>query len=168
MLLAKHAAALRRKNKDWLARHQNNVSEWSDISTYGLLCQWASIITIQLSVLVWNKTDVIIISLLKHCWIGVKQLLLTHSLKTNGISSVPFEFDKCDNEPFVCNCLFVQYISQKPVQDMAYARCLIFLMYILLWNSSFVLLAFQVEMNTGSLSPFGCFYCQMTFLNFTI
>ena len=26
-------AALRRKNKDWLARNQNNVYEWSDIST---------------------------------------------------------------------------------------------------------------------------------------
>ena len=25
--------ALRRKSKDWLARNQNNVSEWSDIST---------------------------------------------------------------------------------------------------------------------------------------
>jgi hypothetical protein len=32
---AKHAA-LRRKSKDWLARNQNNVSEWSDISTRGL------------------------------------------------------------------------------------------------------------------------------------
>jgi hypothetical protein len=30
-------AALRRKNKDWLARNQNNVSEWSDISTQWLL-----------------------------------------------------------------------------------------------------------------------------------
>jgi hypothetical protein len=30
-------AALRRKNKDWLARYQNNVSEWSDISTRWLL-----------------------------------------------------------------------------------------------------------------------------------
>jgi hypothetical protein len=29
---AKHAA-LRRKSKDWLARNQNNVSEWSDMST---------------------------------------------------------------------------------------------------------------------------------------
>ena len=28
---SKHAA-LRRKNKDWLARNQNNVSEWSDMS----------------------------------------------------------------------------------------------------------------------------------------
>jgi hypothetical protein len=27
---AKHAAS-RRKNKDWLARNQDNVSEWSDI-----------------------------------------------------------------------------------------------------------------------------------------
>ena len=33
---AKHAA-LRRKSKDWLARNQNNVSEWSDISTRGLV-----------------------------------------------------------------------------------------------------------------------------------
>jgi hypothetical protein len=48
---AKHAA-LRRKSKDWLARNQNNVSEWSDISTRGLLFQWATTIKIQLSVLV--------------------------------------------------------------------------------------------------------------------
>jgi hypothetical protein len=31
--------ALRRKNKDWLARNQNNVSEWSNMSTRGLLFQ---------------------------------------------------------------------------------------------------------------------------------
>jgi hypothetical protein len=35
---AKHAA-LRRKSKDWLARNQHNVSEWSDMSTRGLLFQ---------------------------------------------------------------------------------------------------------------------------------
>ena len=35
---AKHAA-LRRKSKDWLARNQNNVSQWSDMSTRGLLFQ---------------------------------------------------------------------------------------------------------------------------------
>jgi hypothetical protein len=29
---SKHAA-FRRKSKDWLARNQNNVSEWSDMST---------------------------------------------------------------------------------------------------------------------------------------
>ena len=34
----KHAA-LRRKSKDWLAQTQNNVSEWSDMSTHGLLFQ---------------------------------------------------------------------------------------------------------------------------------
>jgi hypothetical protein len=33
---AKHAS-LRSKSKDWLARNQNNVSEWSDMSTRGLL-----------------------------------------------------------------------------------------------------------------------------------
>jgi len=32
---AKHAT-LKRKSKDWLARYQNNVSEWSDMSTRGL------------------------------------------------------------------------------------------------------------------------------------
>jgi hypothetical protein len=35
---AKHAA-LRRKSKDCLARNQNNVSEWSDTSSCGLLFQ---------------------------------------------------------------------------------------------------------------------------------
>jgi hypothetical protein len=35
---AKHVA-LRRKSKDWLARNQNNVSEWGDMSIGGLLFQ---------------------------------------------------------------------------------------------------------------------------------
>jgi hypothetical protein len=35
---AKHAA-LRKKSKDYLARNQNNVSEWSDMSTHELLFQ---------------------------------------------------------------------------------------------------------------------------------
>jgi hypothetical protein len=35
---AKHAA-LRSKSKDWLARNQNNVSEWGDMSIRGLLFQ---------------------------------------------------------------------------------------------------------------------------------
>ena len=33
---AKHAA-LRGKSKDWLARNQDNVSEWGDMSIRGLL-----------------------------------------------------------------------------------------------------------------------------------
>jgi hypothetical protein len=35
-----------------LARNQNNVSEWSDMSTHGLLFQCASTMQIKLSVLV--------------------------------------------------------------------------------------------------------------------
>ena len=35
---ARHAA-LRRKNKDWLARNQDNMFEWSDMSTRRLLFQ---------------------------------------------------------------------------------------------------------------------------------
>jgi hypothetical protein len=34
----KHTA-LRRKGKDWLARNQDNVSEWGDMSIHGLLFQ---------------------------------------------------------------------------------------------------------------------------------
>ena len=32
-------AALRRKSKDWLARNQDNVSEWGNMSIRGLLFQ---------------------------------------------------------------------------------------------------------------------------------
>ena len=35
---AKHAA-VRRKSKDCLARNQDNVSEWGDMSVHGLLFQ---------------------------------------------------------------------------------------------------------------------------------
>jgi hypothetical protein len=59
---SKHAS-LKRKSKDWLARNQDNVSEWSDMSIRGLLFQWASTIKIQLSVLVYYKVDLIITSL---------------------------------------------------------------------------------------------------------
>jgi hypothetical protein len=37
----------------WLARNQDNVSEWDDMSISGLLFQWASITKIQLSMLVY-------------------------------------------------------------------------------------------------------------------
>ena len=47
----KHAA-LKRKSTDWLIQNQNNVYEWSDMSTRRLLFQWTSTIKIQLSVLV--------------------------------------------------------------------------------------------------------------------
>jgi hypothetical protein len=48
---AKHAA-LKKKNKDWLAQNYANVSEWGDMSIHELLFQWASTIKIQLSMLV--------------------------------------------------------------------------------------------------------------------
>ena len=38
-------AALERKNTNWLARNQDNVSEWGDMSIHGLLFQWTSTIT---------------------------------------------------------------------------------------------------------------------------
>jgi hypothetical protein len=45
---AKRAAL--RCNKDWLARNQDNVSEWRDMSTRELLLQWPSTVKIQLRV----------------------------------------------------------------------------------------------------------------------
>ena len=39
--------ALRRKSKHWLAWNHDNVSEWSDMSSYGLLFLWAMIMKIQ-------------------------------------------------------------------------------------------------------------------------
>jgi hypothetical protein len=42
---SKHGAS-RSKIKDWLAWNLDNVSEWSDMSTCGLLFQWASTINI--------------------------------------------------------------------------------------------------------------------------
>ena len=45
-------AALRRKSIDWLARNQNNVSEWGKMFIRGLLLKRASTIKTQLSVLV--------------------------------------------------------------------------------------------------------------------
>ena len=57
-------AALRRTSRDWLARNHNNVSEWSDMYTRGLLFQWTSTIKMQLSVLVLYKADVTIIAMI--------------------------------------------------------------------------------------------------------
>jgi hypothetical protein len=48
---AKHTV-LRKKSKDWLARNQDNVCGWGDMSICGLLFHWASTIKFQLSMLV--------------------------------------------------------------------------------------------------------------------
>ena len=79
----KHAA-LSSKSKDWLARNQNNVSKWSDMSTSELLFQWANTIKIQLSTLVSYKADIIIISLkykLFSPWYNWKIVLTMIQLK---------------------------------------------------------------------------------------
>ena len=43
---------LRSKSKDWLARNQDDVFEWGNMSNRGVLFQWASTIEIQLTVLI--------------------------------------------------------------------------------------------------------------------
>ena len=59
---AKHEA-LRRKSKYWLARNQDNVVEWGDISIRALLFQCVSTLKITLCVLAQYKADLIIVSL---------------------------------------------------------------------------------------------------------
>jgi len=51
-------ATLRSKSKEWLVWNQNNVTEWSGLSTGGLL---ASTIKVQQSMLASYKVDIIII-----------------------------------------------------------------------------------------------------------
>jgi hypothetical protein len=46
-----------------LARNRYNVSKWGDVAICRLLFQWASTVKSQLSMLIWYKADLIIISL---------------------------------------------------------------------------------------------------------
>ena len=113
---AKHAV-LKRKSKDWLARNQNKVSEWSDMFTRGLLFLWASTLKIQLSVLVQNKANLIIISLkinLFSPWYSWKiaELALNnnHSL-TQNITKITSSLDKGFDPPPL---LTEYYLGQYP------------------------------------------------------
>jgi hypothetical protein len=47
---AKHTT-LRRKSKDWLARNQDNVSDWGYMTIRGVLFQWASTIKIHVIII---------------------------------------------------------------------------------------------------------------------
>ena len=91
-------ATIRRKNKDWIARNKDNVSEWSDMYTHGKLLQWAIIIKIQLSMVLRYTIDIIISSLKSnlflpwHSW-NIAHLALhnNHSFtNSNNISISPF------------------------------------------------------------------------------
>jgi hypothetical protein len=62
MFSSKHTLERNEREQHWLDRNHDNVSEWSDMSTRGVLFQCASTIQIQLSVLVLYKLDIIIIS----------------------------------------------------------------------------------------------------------
>ena len=83
-LSAKHAT-LRRKSKYWLARNQDNVYEWSDMSSHGLSFQWDCTIKIQPSSTKqtsssshWKLTCSCHGIAKKNCWFGFKQQSLTH------------------------------------------------------------------------------------------
>ena len=79
-------ATLRRKSKYWLARYQDNVSEWDDMSISGLLFHYKT----QLSMLVWYKVDLIIISL--NIKIGLAMILLTNC--RDGVKQQSLKIEK--------------------------------------------------------------------------
>jgi len=56
-------AASRSKGKEWLARNQDNVSQWSDMSTRGLDYCFSelALYSVVISVLVEHKTNIVII-----------------------------------------------------------------------------------------------------------
>ena len=85
-LSAKHTAT-RSKIKDWLAPIQNNVSEWSDMSTSGLLFQRATTIKTKVRVLAWHKADIIIISL--NATDAEKLFIWLHSLPSGTSEFTP-------------------------------------------------------------------------------
>ena len=104
--LNKHTS-LRRKSKDCGAQNQDKMSRWDDMSTRGLLFQWASNITIQLSVLVYYKADLIIISLKNNLfspWYSWKsaELVLNNNHSLNEISTFLVFY-----EYYLTNFLFV-------------------------------------------------------------
>jgi hypothetical protein len=121
------STVLRRKNEDWLALNQGNVSEWGEMSIRELLFQWASTIKMQLSILVLYKADLIIISLkinLFSPWYSWKivELLLKNNyslnkmIYVNNISCLMVVFylhHHCKGPIYQTFCLFcnVVYIA---------------------------------------------------------
>ena len=131
-LSAKHAALTwKSKKAGWLGIRI--MCEWSDMSTRGLLFQWASTIKIQLSVLVYYKVDLIIISLkinLFSPWyswkIGELTLNKNHSLTFVCITtqeidlewliSLCFLFTVCHISLFGTICTTTQRIDLESVK----------------------------------------------------
>ena len=121
---AKHTS-LTRKSKDLLARIQDNVSEWGNISIGELLFRWASTITVQLSV--QYKADLIIslkINLFSpwySCKIRAKQQSLTERIKKDTASH-EWEFFYTYSTPHRT----LNGISEVTPQHIFVDRCLSF------------------------------------------
>ena len=80
-----------RNRKEWLARNQDNVSEWCDMSTSGLLFMWSNAINLQLREFIYYKSEhhyhliECNLFLSRYSWnidhFRIKQHLLTHTLQ---------------------------------------------------------------------------------------
>jgi hypothetical protein len=92
---AKHSA-LRRKSKYWLARNQNNVSEWGDLHIRGLLFQWASTIKIW-----WYSTNRTSSSF--HWKLTCSRHDIAHSL-THSLTHARTHARTHSHQPCVLNC----------------------------------------------------------------
>jgi hypothetical protein len=126
-------AALRSKNRDWLARNQNNVSEWSDMSTRGLLFQWASTIKSNS-----EQSDIIMISLKVTCSrhdiavkiaeLGVKQQSLNHSWTRRYITWCSRYVSVITFIRYVSIITFIRYVSV--ITFIRYVSIITFIRYV--------------------------------------
>ena len=120
--ITKHAD-IRRKSKDWLARNQDNMSEWSDMYIRGLLfvSQHYKAPTKRVGLeqsgphhlLIANQLVLAMIQL-KNCRFGAKHKSLTHSLK---LLRTLFIF--LDNVRILCVFCNVLYLIKKTIAKLS-------------------------------------------------
>jgi hypothetical protein len=77
-LTAKHAA-LRRKVKDWLARNQDNVSEWANMSIRRIKMEGHKVMTKAHLAYAWLFSDCYVFSVTFHLYCTIEVSILTYN-----------------------------------------------------------------------------------------
>jgi hypothetical protein len=77
-LSAKHAA-LRRKVKDWLARNQDNVSEWANMSIRRIKMEGHKVMTKAHLAYAWLFSDCYVFSVTFHLYCTIEVSILTYN-----------------------------------------------------------------------------------------
>jgi hypothetical protein len=119
---AKHAA-LGRKSKDWLAQNQDNMSKRGNMSIHRLLFHWASTIKIHLSLLVWYKVDLIVISLKINLFWSWYSWKIAELMLNNNHSLTLY---------FMWNILFFKKVKERSFLDKFYSQMLNVLKFVVI------------------------------------